>query len=223
MEPRLSTPVDVRSLLGPQLWRATEQAPIRTASTGFEALDRLLPGRGWPIGAVSEILSVRIGSGEMSLSLPLLARLTQGGSPVALIDPPHRPHAPRLQSSGIQLTQLLVLKPDSIANGLWSAELLLRAGGSILMWAAGIESAALRRLQLAAESSDSFALLIRPEAYASESTTSALRLRIWREHAVPRVEVLKCRGARPAAGKQSTLQSGHNTAQLLNPGIRPAA
>jgi len=193
--------IDPRTLLGPKVWRATEQAQIRTEPTGFEVLDRALPGGGWPLGAVSEVLHAQLGVGELSLALPLLARLTQAGRPVALVAPPMLPYAPRLAAAGIQLSKLLVVdrtQSDTEQNALWSAEQLLRAAaGAVLLWVEKADAHALRRLQLAAEESDSCVLLYRSERYAAESTPSALRLRIWRQNSAPQVEVLKCRGARP--------------------------
>lgn len=217
MESALPARLDPQSLLGPNLWRATEQACIRTRPTGFASLDRILPGGGWPVGAVSEILPARIGVGEMSLALPLLAKLSQEESPVALIDPPHIPHAPRLASAGLKLSSVHIIESGPHPrDAFWSAELLLRAGGSVLLWAnQPVDAQALRRLQLAAEEGESFALLIRLAVHATESTPSALRLRIWRQAGRPQVELLKCRGARPAAVDVSatpsfTSQSNHS-------------
>jgi len=193
--------IDPRTLLGPKVWRATEQAQIRTEPTGFDVLDRALPGGGWPLGAVSEVLHAQLGAGELSLALPLLARLTQAGRPVAFVAPPMLPYAPRLAAAGIQLSKLLVVdrtESGTEQNALWSAEQLLRAAaGAVLLWIEKADAHALRRLQLAAEESDSCVLLYRSERHAAESTPSALRLRIWRQNAAPQVEVLKCRGARP--------------------------
>lgn len=191
--------VDPRSLLGPRVWRAQEQAAIHAEPTGYSALDRVLPGGGWPLGAVSEILHAQLGVGELSLALPLLARFTQAGRPVALIAPPHPPYAPKLAASGLQLDRTLVVETASAEDGLWSAEQLLRAGaGAVLLWIGKADAQSLRRLQLAAENGEGCALLIRSESFAAESTPSALRLRVWRESGSAFVEVLKCRGMRPA-------------------------
>ncbi|MDZ5458804.1 recombinase RecA, partial [Azohydromonas lata] len=40
------------------LWRGSEmgQPPVSAWATGFEALDRELPGGGWPGGALTELL-----------------------------------------------------------------------------------------------------------------------------------------------------------------------
>ena len=42
----------------PGIWRrsASAQQHVRTLSTGLPDLDALLPGGGWPCGALSEIL-----------------------------------------------------------------------------------------------------------------------------------------------------------------------
>lgn len=187
------------SLLGPQLWRGHQQAAIRATPTGFAALDRVLPGGGWPLGAVSEILHAQPGVGELSLALPLLAGLTQAGRKLAFVAPPCLPYAPRLAAAGLSLEQVLVVDADDTQNALWSAELLLRAGGCVLLWADKVEISALRRLQLAAESQDGCVLLYRSDRHARESTPSALRLRVWREaDRTPCVDVLKCRGYKPA-------------------------
>lgn len=199
MESAIPARVDARSLLGPRLWRGHEQAQIRTEATGFAELDRALPGGGWPLGAASEILHAQPGVGELSLALPLLARLTQVQRKVALVAPPCLPYAPRFAAAGVRLEHLSVVEAASASDALWAAELLLRAGaGALLLWTGACETQALRRLQLAAESGDACLLLYRPEAHAGQSTPSALRLRVWREQGAPCVEVLKCRGARPA-------------------------
>ena len=199
MESAVPARVNPQTLLGPKLWRGHEQAQIRTAPTGYAELDRVLPGGGWPTGAVSEVLHAQLGVGELSLALPLLARLTQANRSVAFIAPPMLPYAPRLAAAGVQLAQLIVVEADSAQNRLWSAEQLLRAGaGSVLLWIEQAEQQSLRRLQLAAESGDSCVLIYRPERFAAEATPSALRLRVWREPAATRVDILKCRGMKPA-------------------------
>lgn len=194
---RLARP-DARALLGPRIWRAHEQASIRTEPTGFSALDRALPGGGWPLGAVSEVLHAQPGVGEMSLALPLLARLTQAGRPIAFVAPPMLPYAPRLAGAGVVLARVLVTQPELAQDRLWCAEQLLRAAaGAVLLWIDKADTQSLRRLQLAAENSDSCVLVYRSDRHAAEATPSALRLRVWREQGMPQVEVLKCRGMTP--------------------------
>lgn len=199
--PSSSSRAERDALLQSKLWRATERCAIRAEPTGFTALDRVLPGGGWPLGAISEILHARPGVGELSLALPLLARLTSADRPIAFVAPPMLPYAPCLAAAGLRLSRVVVVEPDSDQNARWAAEQLLRAGaGAVLLWIEKCDTQSLRRLQLAAESSESCALLYRTESFAAESTPSALRLRVWREReGALLVEVLKCRGAKPGA------------------------
>lgn len=196
--PARVTRPDPRSLLGRSIWRAHEQAQIKAEPTGFAALDRVLPGGGWPLGAVSEVLHAQPGVGELSLALPLLARLTQARRPVAFVAPPMLPYAPRLAGAGVALPHALVVEPESSQDRLWCAEQLLRAAaGAVLLWIDKVDTQSLRRLQLAAEDSEACVLVYRAERFAAESTPSALRLRVWREQGAPQVQVLKCRGMTP--------------------------
>jgi protein ImuA len=62
------------------LWRASQLGHGRRAVTpsGFEALDRQLPGQGWPHGELTELLLPQPGIGELRLLAPALAAI--GGS-----------------------------------------------------------------------------------------------------------------------------------------------
>jgi protein ImuA len=185
-------------LTDPRLWRGSGAAPLRAQATGWAALDALLPGGGWPCGALSEVLHAQPGVGELSLLLPLLARLTRAGRPVAFIAPPCRLHAPALMAGGVDLSHTLVVQPPHDSDALWSAEQLLHAGGAaLLLWCRDIDTTAMRRLQLAAEHRDGLALLMRPLSAERSASVAALRLRIERVDGMPTVDVLKCRGARP--------------------------
>jgi len=202
----------------PALWRGNALAPVRSASlpTGFPRLDRELPGGGWPTGALTEILVPGHGMGEVSLLLPVLARLSQAGRWQTWIGTPHTPYPPALAAAGIDLARLIVVAPpDGNRPGrpagagagsnrhrhsdssrkpcpeertgpqrdtLWSIEQTLRANvcGAVLAWLPAsrppVSYTHLRRLQLAAESSEVLVVLFRPAAAAREASPAALRL-----------------------------------------------
>ncbi len=181
-----------------RLWRGDSAAPLRAEATGHAALDAVLPGGGWPLGALSEILFPAPGVGEVSLVLPLLARLTRMKKSIAFVAPPWLPYAPALANAGIDLQRVLIVEPRDQIDALWAVEQLLHAqAGAVLLWQPRIDTTALRRLQLAAETGGGIGLLYRPLSAASESSVAGLRLRVEREGGTPKVEVLKCRGARP--------------------------
>src|SRR3954467_3351666 len=81
----------------PAIWRGRECARVAPAlSTGFAELDAHLPGGGWPTGAMIEVYFERSGVGEVELTIPAAAHLTQAGRWVSLIAPLHVPYAPAL-------------------------------------------------------------------------------------------------------------------------------
>ncbi|HLF12736.1 MAG TPA: hypothetical protein VJA26_16150, partial [Gammaproteobacteria bacterium] len=57
-----------------RVWRGKVAAIARAViPTGFDELNRYLPGGGWPIGAVIEIFIDDYGVGEIALLMPALA------------------------------------------------------------------------------------------------------------------------------------------------------
>jgi hypothetical protein len=121
----------------PGIWRrsAAETQVIRTLSTGLAELDALLPGGGWPCGALSEILIEHDGLGELTLLMPALAELTRRRQRVVFVTPPYIPYAPALQAHGLDLRYVVQIEA-STAEGAWSAEQCLRSGscGAVLGW-----------------------------------------------------------------------------------------
>src|SRR4029450_14144266 len=71
--------------------------------SGFSALDAVLPGRGWPQAALTEVVLARAGIGESRLTLPALVRLPAGNRDGVWIAAPHLPYAPALAAAGLDL------------------------------------------------------------------------------------------------------------------------
>lgn len=179
------------------IWRGGQGSPaVEGMPTGFPQLDELFPGGGWPRGALTEILIPRQGVGALALVLPTLARLSQEKRWLAWVAPPHLPYAPALTAAGVNLSRLLLIHPRAHSDGLWAIEQTLRSGtcGAVLAWPTAGDSKALRRLQLAAETGQSWGLLFRPEHVASQPSPAAIRLRITPEPGGIAVHVLKRRG-----------------------------
>ncbi|HSV63012.1 MAG TPA: hypothetical protein VLH83_06670, partial [Chthoniobacterales bacterium] len=64
----------------PGVWRGgeLEKAGHAVVSTGHAALDRELPGGGWPTGTLSEVLHDGIGIGEIGFLAQAIARASEG-------------------------------------------------------------------------------------------------------------------------------------------------
>lgn len=128
----------------PAVWRADELARNvgTTRATGHAALDAALPGGGWPVGALVEVLQAQAGQGEWRLLLPALVPPAQPGGPadpqararaartaghirpwpdpcrsgpLVLVNPPCRPFVPGLAAQGLDAARLLVLQGSALA------------------------------------------------------------------------------------------------------------
>lgn len=183
----------------PGIWRGAgrqQRTGLAHVATGFAELDVALPGGGWPLGALTEILHDRIGIGELRLLMPALAQLSRQGKWIALIAPPYIPYAPALAGCGVDLSRLLLIHPRVVTDALWAVEQALRAGtcGAVLAWPRQVDDRSLRRLQLAAEAGKTLGLLFRNEASGATASPAAVRLRLEQRAGNAVVHLLKCRG-----------------------------
>jgi cell division inhibitor SulA/protein ImuA len=187
----------------PGLWRGGELEHVahRVVATGFDALDAELPGGGWPMGTLSEVLHDGTGIGEVSFLARALARASGEERLVAWIAPPYLPYAPAIAQAGIRLDRCMVVRPATREDALWAAEQALKSGacGAVLLWnetqrAEAHEYAWMRRLQLAAQAGDAMAVLYRSTAAQRQSTPAHLRVVLAREEGVLKVRIPKRRG-----------------------------
>ena len=190
-----------------RVWRGKVATVARAViPTGFHELDRALPGGGWPLGAITEILVDGYGIGELGLLMPALEALTKEDPArpkkwVAWIAPPFVPYAPALQQHGVNIDRLLMIHPTAEGgkSRLWAIEQAIRSGSSagVLAWVAAADDVILRRLQLAAEEHGCWVVLFRPVSARLQRSPAALRIHLSQAHVATRVEILKCWGGRP--------------------------
>jgi len=182
-------------------WRGRTEQQLPVQSTGFNSLDDLLPGGGWPTGSLIELLHATCGIGEVSLTLPALRQLCHAQRRVTFIDPPFTPHPPALQAQGLPLEHTLWIATGSSGDGLWAATQLLRtnATGAVLLWSPQRTGKDLRKLQLAAESGGGLAFLFRDLKAADSPSPAALRLELQPAPHALEARVRKARGGRPGA------------------------
>lgn len=183
-----ATPLD-RTPTGPEslnhipgLWRGDALARVAQESlpTGYSALDAQLPGGGWPLGALTEILGSKTGIGEMRLFFPALAKLAGGkdAPPVLLLQPPFAPYAPAFAGAGIAPAQVLLLRTRKPEDALWACEQCLKYAprSAVFAWPQQLAQQDLRRLQLAVEGRPVLAVLMREHKAARQSSAAALRI-----------------------------------------------
>lgn len=181
----------------PGIWRrgSASLRSVRTQATGHAELDAQLPGGGWPLGALTEILVESDGLGELALVMPALAALTRARRRVAIIAPPYVPYPPALAAAGIALEHVVQIDAEA-ADTHWSAEQCLRAGccAAVLHWLPNADYRQVRRLQLAAETGDALAFLFRPLQAAEQASPAALRLKVSHSETGSCIDILKLRG-----------------------------
>ena len=200
-------------LANPRVWRGRSRARQQVGlATGYPELDRHLPGGGWPPDSLTEILTGHYGIGELRLLMPALAALSHEvpsgdfGEPdwVAWIAPPFQPYPPALQQYGIDLSRMLIVRPQDASEILWSAEQAMSSGtcAAVLLWPETLDDRESRRLQLAAEKGHSWAIAFRPLAARRQPSAAALRLELQSHAHGTRVQILKSRGGRPTVINQ---------------------
>jgi protein ImuA len=164
-------------------------------STGFRQLDAELYGNGWPLGQTIELLSDSSGLGAMGLFLPAMEQLSASGRWQVFIAPPFIPYAPLLSARGIDTRQILLVHPQNRQDLLWSIEQALRSTtcSAVFAWmgAAEYRYSELRKLQLAADGSDTLSVLFRPRPAARNHAPASHRLDM---NAYRQVHILKQRG-----------------------------
>lgn len=208
----MNTAPELQQLLSAQtLWhagRGSAKEGVEGESTGHPALDGLLPQRGWPRRALTELLLPADGVGELQLLLPTLARLSQAGAAVAVIAPPYLPYAPAWQAAGVSL-QHLQLIDAAPRDALWAFEQCLRSGAcaAVLGWPKQADAQALRRLQVAADTGQCLGFALRDRKHATNPSPAALRLEAVRNGHATQWQVRKCRGG-PAPSQAFALRAG---------------
>ncbi len=200
----------------PSLWRASQiaRSPGLYAHTGYPEISAQLPGGGWPLGNLIEVMTPRSGIGELQLFRPVfcgnrvqplhhdstaagLDSTSPEQRPIVLIQPPYAPQACAWAHWGVAPSRLLWLAPQSTADALWAAEHILNSGAfaALVLWQHALRDGALRRLQLAAQKGDTLFVLVRALSAARQSSPAPLRLAL---HPVPtglHVHIVKRRGS----------------------------
>jgi hypothetical protein len=182
----------------PQLWTARQTAEVRARDTGFSTLNSLLPGHGWPLSSLIELLPAAEGIGEMRLVLPALKQLCIEARDIVFVRPPHLPYPPALAKAGLPLNRIIWIDTHSDEDARWVAEQTLRQGmaGAVLVWSDCTKDIALRRLQLAAREGEALAFLYRSPNTKVASSPAAVRLALSSASNGLQIDVLKVQGGR---------------------------
>jgi protein ImuA len=202
-------------LIHPSLWRGSQLAAGRAnvVPCGFGNLAAELPGGGWPKGALTDVMVQRAGVGELRLLLPALRAVAH--RPIALLHAPHRFNPEAAAYWGLPERSINVIRAAKTADLLWAAEQILRAGsfGALLFWQTHIRPESLRRLHLAAQTSETLFFMFRPLASANDTSPAPLRIAVRARRDSVALEFVKRRG--PALAEPLIVNLSHSPI-LLN-------
>lgn len=207
------------------IWHASELARPAGAvlATGHSALDKQLPGGGWPVGALVEILQAQSGQSEWRLLLPALVRTRPG--PVLLVGAPHMPFGPGL--SALAPERLLWIAATQPAERMWACEQALRCTqvSAVLAWLPQARSEQLRRLQMAASEHAKLLFVLRPLQARNEASPAVLRLlvQVQGDRDALQLEILKRRGPPASQALRVPARSGRLAALLARSHMRRLA
>lgn len=180
------------------VWRGRElgQAQEKTLATGHAELDAQLPGGGWPVGCLVEVLQASPQQHVWSLLAPALVRCAAAEpGPMVLVNAPFEPFGPGLQGQGLRPEQLLCVRADKAAARLWATEQALRCAdvAAVLAWVPQARTEELRRLHLCAQQHDRFLVVFRGMEASGHSSPARLRLAVAGAETLE-VSILKRRG-----------------------------
>ncbi|MDR7305820.1 translesion DNA synthesis-associated protein ImuA [Rhodoferax saidenbachensis] len=157
---------------------ALASAPQAVQPTGDARLDAQLPGGGWPVGALIELLQPAGVHSEWRLLLPALARSGQG--PVVLVGAPQLPFVPALAAQGLAVARLVWVTAQAATARLWAAEQALRCAevDAVLAWLPQARGDQLRRLQMAAADHHKLLFVMRAQQTQADASPALLRLQL---------------------------------------------
>jgi hypothetical protein len=153
--------------------RCTPQA---TVSTGFAALDHLLPGGGLHRGTLAEWLP-RDGAAATMLALAVARNACGEQGTLVVIDRRGTFYSLGAAACGIDLSRLLLVRPQNDRDESWAIDQALRSAGAsaVLAWPDKLDDHLFRRLQLAAEAGDTLGLFLRHSRAITEPSWAEVR------------------------------------------------
>jgi hypothetical protein len=183
--PAVSIP-DLVEALAVQVRRCETARRPRSSSaisTGYAALDRALAGASMTTGGLArgtlvEWLSADGGCGATALALAAARQACGETGTLVVLDRRRTFYPLAAAARGIDLSRLLVVRPQSDRDETWAIDQALRSGGAsaVLAWSEKLDDHLFRRLQLAAEAGDTLGLFVRPARAVAEPSWAEVRM-----------------------------------------------
>jgi len=183
-----------------RIWRGDPSGSSAdpVVSSGFSELDKALPGGGWPVHNLTELLLPAEGLGEIRLLGQPLGQLTGDGRNILLVGPPYTPYMHAWENLHIDSRRIVIARVYKPAERLWVLEQGIKSAafGAVIGWLPESSLQTTRRLQVIARTVASLIFLFRPVSAQFESSAAPLRILLGpiAQHTLS-VRLLKRRGA----------------------------
>ena len=191
--------LQIKTQFRSKIWRGDVlgSSPDQVVSSGFNELDKALPGGGWSTHSLTELLLPAEGLGEIRLLSQALKHITQSGRNILLINPPHIPYMNAWENLHIDSRRILIVRACKAPERLWVIEQGIKSAafGAVICWLPEANPQAMRKLQVIARTTASLVFLFRPVSAQFEPSAAPLRILLGpaRRHTLS-IRLLKRRG-----------------------------
>jgi protein ImuA len=207
-----------------------------TPPISVSLLHRLLAGN-IAQGTLIEWLAEGDGSGAGTLALKAAVGAMADGGALVVVDGRHEFYPPAAAAWGVDLNDMLIVRPSQAGEVVWALEQALRCGhrtggvvgvSAVLCWIDELNDRVFRRLQLAAETGGTVGLLVRPARCRSHPSWADVRVLVRplvcesqgrRLH----LELLHCRGGMSGEVVQLDLCDETGAVHMASQSAPPAA
>ena len=163
-----------------RIWRgnALGASDDPAISSGFQGLDKELPGGGWPTRNLTELLLPAEGLGEIRLLSPTLEEITRSERNILLVAPPYIPYMHAWEHLGIDSRHIVMVRVCKPAERLWTLEQGIRSAafGTIISWLPEASQQTMRKLQILSRTAASLVFLFRSARAQFEPSAAPLRV-----------------------------------------------
>jgi hypothetical protein len=208
---------------------ARRSKALAVISTGYDILDRALSDGGLHRGTLVEWLTDEGGSGATTLALSTAREACGETGTLVVIDRRRTFYPLAAVACGIDLSRLLVVRPQNDRDETWAIDQALRSGGAsaVLAWPERLDDHLFRRLQLAAECGGALGLFLRPARAIVEPSWAEVRLLVEPLQSLPssagdasrrmRLTLLRCPGRAAIHGQQIVLNLDNGYGEEIKP------
>jgi protein ImuA len=199
-------------------------------STGYAALDRLLNG-GLHCGTLMECIASEPGSGATSVALAAAREACGETGTLVVIDRQRTFYPLAAAAVGIDLSRMIIVRPQNNRDETWAIDQALRSGGAsaVVAWPEKLDDHLFRRLQLAAEAANTVGLFVRSAGAAAEPSWAEVRLLVEPLASLPapnaasprrvQVTILRAPGRALTHARRVILNLNDRTGQVIEPRI----